>query len=295
VSAAAKTVLVTGATAGIGKYLALDLAKRGHRVIATGRSVSALAKLAEEARGLGVSLATVVLDVTDRGTLKSAVVAVRALTATHGIDVLVNNAGYGQGGPVLELDDDTVRKQFETNVFGLLAVTRAFVPEMRRRGEGWIVNVSSIGGRVTFPFFGAYHASKYALEAFSDAMRAELRPFGIRVVVVEPGPITSSFSETAFGSLDARGEAAARYPAAYGRATGIRALTDRFSFDAEHVARAVRSAMGGRPRARYVAPRFLGWILGTLSFLPTCLVDALFRSAFGLSGRAPPALPAATV
>ncbi len=199
-----------------------------------------------------------------------------------------------QGGPTLDLSDSLVREQFETNVFGLLAVTRAFVPEMRARGEGWIVNVSSVGGRVTFPFFGAYHASKYALEAFSDAMRVELRSFGIRVVVVEPGPITSSFSERAFGSLQGAGDAAvSRYPASYGRATGIRTMTDRFSFAPEHVARAVRSAMGPRPRARYGAPRCLGWVLATLPFMPTSLLDALFRIGFGLGAKSAPALPCA--
>ena len=115
----------------------------------------------------------------------------------------VNNAGYGQGGPLLEVSEATLRAQFDTNVFGAMAVTRAFVREMLARGRGWIVNVSSIGGRVTFPFFGAYHGSKYALEAMSDALRAELHPFGVHVAVVEPGPIRSQFSERAFGSLPA--------------------------------------------------------------------------------------------
>ena len=283
-SNAGKTVLVTGATAGIGRYLALDLAKRGHRVVATGRSVKALEELSREAQAKGTPLSTVRLDVTSEESIASAASAVRALTGGRGVDVLVNNAGYGQGGPVLELPDATLREQFDTNVFGLMAVTRAFVPEMRARGAGWIVNVSSVGGRITFPFFGAYHASKYALEALSDAMRAELHPFGVRVVVVEPGPITSEFSERAFGSIQ-QGEAAAQYPTTYGRAGGIRSLTDRFSFSPEHVARAVRRAMGVRPRARYMAPWFLGWIFALLPFVPTRVIDAIFRAAFGLSGR----------
>ncbi len=284
-----KTVLITGATAGIGKYVALDLAKRGHRVIATGRSDKALKELADLAKGEGTSLATVTLDVTNDASFTAATDTVRALTGGRGIDVLVNNAGYGQGGPVLELSDATLREQFDTNVFGLMAVTRAFVPEMRTRGRGWIVNVSSIGGRITFPFFGAYHASKYALEALSDAMRAELHPFGVRVVLVEPGPITSEFSERAFGSIQ-QGEAAARYPTTYGRAGGIRSLTDRFSFSPEHVARAVRRAMGSRPRARYMAPWFLGWMFALLPFVPTGLLDAIFRAAFGLRTTTAPAL-----
>jgi NADP-dependent 3-hydroxy acid dehydrogenase YdfG len=158
-----RTVLVTGATAGIGKHVALDLARRGHRVFATGRNAKALEALRAEATALGTTLVTVALDVTNQASIDEAAAVVKRETAGRGIDVLVNNAGYGQGGPALELDDATLRQQFDTNVFGLMAVTRAFAPEMIARGAGWIVNVSSVGGRVTFPFFGAYHASKYAL------------------------------------------------------------------------------------------------------------------------------------
>ena len=289
-----KTVLVTGASAGIGRFVALDLAARGHRVFATGRNAPALASLASEAASRGHSLSTLELDVTSADSIRQAAAAVRGQTGGHGVDVIVNNAGYGQGGPLLEVSDATLREQFDTNVFGLMAVTRAFVPEMLARGRGWIVNVSSVGGRVTFPFFGAYHASKYALEALSDALRAELRSFGVHVALVEPGPIRSQFSERAFGSLPATQEASP-YAASYARAGGIRTASDRASFGPGHVARAVEKAIGSRwPRARYVAPWFLAIPLAFLPLVPTWLTDALFRRVFGLHKRfASPRLPAA--
>jgi short-subunit dehydrogenase len=288
-----KTVLVTGASAGIGRFVALDLAARGHRVFATGRNEKALASLREEAASQGASLDAFALDVTSAPSIAAAVAEIRAKTGGHGVDVIVNNAGYGQGGPLLELSDGTLREQFETNVFGLMAVTRAFVPEMIARGRGWIVNVSSVGGRVTFPFFGAYHASKYAVEALSDALRAELKSFGVHVAVVEPGPIQSQFSERAFGSLPA-GQGASPYAASYALAGGIRSVADRTSFGPGHVAAAVRRAIGSRwPRARYVAPWFLAIPLALLPLVPTRLLDALFRRVFGLHRSQPPQLAGA--
>jgi short-subunit dehydrogenase len=281
-----KTVLVTGASAGIGRYVALDLAARGHRVFATGRSASALASLGEEAAARNLPLAVLTLDVTDATSIDDALAAVRAQTDGYGVDVIVNNAGYGQGGPLLEVSDATLRRQFDTNVFGLMNVTRAFVKDMLARGRGWIVNVSSVGGRVTFPFFGAYHASKYALEALSDAMRAELHPFGVHVSVIEPGPITSDFSDRAFGSLPS-GQDASPYAASYALAGGIRAASDKMSFSPEHVARAVRKSIGSRwPRARYVAPWFLGIVLSFMRATPTWILDAFFRRVFGLRAHA---------
>jgi short-subunit dehydrogenase len=281
-----KTVLVTGATVGIGRHVAVDLARRGHRVFATGRNAKALASLEKEASERKLALTTVALDVTSEGSVANALETVRAQTEGYGVDVIVNNAGYGQGGPLLEVDEATLRAQFDTNVFGLMAVTRAFAKDMLGRERGWIVNVSSIGGRITFPFFGAYHASKYALEALSDALRCELRPFGVHLALVEPGPITSQFSERAFGSLPAA-QSDSPYAASYSLAPAIRTNSDRFSFGPEHVARAVRKAIGSRwPSARYMAPWFLAIPFAFVPFVPTWLMDAIFRRVFGL-GRAP--------
>lgn len=288
-----RTVLVTGASAGIGRFIALDLAARGHRVFATGRNQRALTQLAAEAARRNLPLSVAELDVTSAQSIARLAASIRDQTDGHGVDVIVNNAGYGQGGALLDLSDATLRAQFETNVFGLMAVTRAFVPEMVARGRGWIINVSSVGGRVTFPFFGAYHASKYAVEALSDALRAELQPFGVRVSVVEPGPIRSNFSERALGSLPS--PEGSSYAGSYALAGGIRTVTDRASFGPEHVARAVRGAIGSRsPRARYVAPWFLAVPLALLPFIPTRLLDAVFRRAFGLRRTLPAQLERAT-
>jgi short-subunit dehydrogenase len=288
-----RIVLVTGASAGIGRFIALDLARRGHRVFATGRNEQALASLAAEAASTRLTLTVAELDVTSAESIARLAATIRSQTGGHGVDVVINNAGYGQGGALLDLSDATLRAQFETNVFGLMAVTRAFTQEMIARGRGWIVNVSSVGGRVTFPFFGAYHASKYAVEALSDALRAELHPFGVRVSVVEPGPIRSEFSERAFGSLPAA--QGSSYAGSYALAGGIRTATDRASFGPDHVARAVRRAIGSRfPRARYVAPWFLAMPLALLPFVPTRMLDALFRRVFGLRRTAPPELQRAT-
>jgi short-subunit dehydrogenase len=290
-----KTILVTGATAGIGRFLALDLAARGHRVFASGRNERALAELRTEGKSRGLTVETVLLDVTSGESIEAAHAAVRTETSGLGVDVLVNNAGYGQGGSLLEVTDAELRAQFDTNVFGLMAVTRAFASDMLSRGRGWVVNVSSVGGRVTFPFFGAYHASKYALEALSDALRAELRPFGVHVALVEPGPIESEFSERAFGSLPA-GSGTSPYAESYALAGGIRAASDRASFGPRHVARAVHKAIGSRwPSARYVAPWFLSIPLGLLPFIPTRLLDAIFRQVFGLRSRRAHELPSAAM
>jgi short-subunit dehydrogenase len=135
------------------------------------------------------------LDVTSATSL--AVATLERRTKGYGIDVLVNNAGYGLVGPLETIDDADLRAQFDTNVFGLMAVTRAFLPAMRDRRAGRIINVSSVGGRMTFPLMGAYHASKYALEALSDALRLELLPMGVHVSLIEPGPIRTEFNDRA--------------------------------------------------------------------------------------------------
>nr|MBA3542080.1 SDR family NAD(P)-dependent oxidoreductase [Deltaproteobacteria bacterium] len=147
-------ILITGATAGIGRTTALHLAQLGHHVIATGRKVDELVKL--RAEGAGSKLDTVTLDVTSAGSIVAAVEEVARLTGGYGIDVLVNNAGYGALGPTSEITDAEMRSQYETNVFGLMSVTRAFLPRMQQRRAGRIINISSVGGRITLPYFGVY-------------------------------------------------------------------------------------------------------------------------------------------
>ena len=175
-------VLVTGASSGIGRAAAVEFAARGHYVLAAARRAEELDQLAGESE----RIEPVPVDVTDRESVAEALRRVDEVTENYGIDVLVNSAGYALGGPVEVLSADAVAHQFQTNVFGLLDVTRAVLPKMRSRGSGRIVNVSSVVGRVAFPGMGVYAATKFALEALSDALRMELAPFGVGVVLVEP-------------------------------------------------------------------------------------------------------------
>ena len=188
-----RTVLITGCSSGIGEATAARLAGAGWTVYATARKPETLAGL--EAAGCRA----LALDVTSEESMTSAVDAV--LTESGRIDALVNNAGYSQSGAVETLDLDDVRRQFETNVFGLVRLCQLVLPTMRARGNGRIVNISSMGGRLVFPGGGAYHATKYAVEALSDALRFEVAGFGVKVVIVEPGLITTNFENAAVASM----------------------------------------------------------------------------------------------
>jgi NAD(P)-dependent dehydrogenase (short-subunit alcohol dehydrogenase family) len=181
-----KIVLITGCSSGIGREAARRFAAQGFRVYASMRRPDAGAPLRAEAAARGWSLATPALDVTSDASVEAAVSALLGDTGGR-LDVLVNNAGYYLFGPLEETTADELRAQYETNVVGLHRVTRAVLPAMRARGGGRIVNVSSVAGRVAVPVAGAYHSSKWAVEALSETLRYELRPFGIRVVIVEPG------------------------------------------------------------------------------------------------------------
>jgi short-subunit dehydrogenase len=273
------TVLITGATAGIGRYLAIDLARREHRVIATGRDEKALEALrAEEAR-----VETVRLDVTDQASIDDARAVVDAMTQGQGIDVLINNAGYGLPGAVEDLSIPDLRREFETNVFGLVAVTKAFLPRMRERRSGRIINMSSAAGRVTFPLFGAYHASKWAIEALSDALRSEVAPFGVKVVLIEPGPIKSEFAERSRREMEKVKVPGSVYERAYEAVTAYKLQKNVHAPGPECVARAVRHAItSSHPRARYVMPLTSRLLVKVFPFLPAWLWDRIVRKRTGL-------------
>src|SRR5918998_3769882 len=166
-----KAVMITGCSTGIGRATAERLARKGWRVYATARDVEKISDLADR----GCELLP--LDVTDEDSMRSAVSEVERREGAVG--VLINNAGYSQSGAVEEVPMEKVRRQFETNVFGLVRLCQLALPGMRRQGFGRIVNLSSMGGRLTFPGGGFYHASKYAVEALSDALRFEVRGFGV--------------------------------------------------------------------------------------------------------------------
>ena len=189
-----KAVLITGCSTGIGRETASHLAAKGWTVYATARRPESIADLAE------AGCKTLALDVTDDTSMQAAIDAV--VEAEGAVGVLVNNAGYSQSGALESITMDSIRRQFETNVFGLIRMCQLALPGMRDQGWGKIVNISSMGGKLTFPGGGVYHATKYSVEALCDAMRWEVASFGVDVVCVEPGLITTEFGETAAGSLD---------------------------------------------------------------------------------------------
>ncbi|MCZ4315348.1 SDR family oxidoreductase [Comamonadaceae bacterium G21597-S1] len=186
-----KTILITGASSGIGKASALRFQSEGWNVVATMRDPSAGHELERLDR-----VAVARLDVTDAATIDAAIAT--AVDRYGRIDVLVNNAGYGAYGPLEAFSTERIRRQFDTNVIGLLDVTKAVLPHMRANRSGTIVNISSIGGQMTFPLGTLYHGTKFAVEGLSEALHYELEPLGIRVRLVEPGMIKTNFGGRSF-------------------------------------------------------------------------------------------------
>jgi NADP-dependent 3-hydroxy acid dehydrogenase YdfG len=188
-----EAVLLTGCSSGIGRASALRLARAGRTVYATARDPETLQALAQ------AGCRTLALDVTDEDSMRAAVAHVER--AEGAVGVLVNNAGYSQSGAIETVPIEAVRRQFETNVLGVVRLTQLVLPGMRAQRWGRIVNVGSMGGRLTFPGGGYYHATKYALEAISDALRFEVRGFGVGVTLLEPGLITTEFGHAALASI----------------------------------------------------------------------------------------------
>ena len=265
-----KTILITGASSGIGRATAVRLADGGHTVFAAARRVDRLAELARETSG---PVIPVELDVCDPGSVRKAVETVAEETP-DGLDVLINNAGYALTGPAETLATDDVRAQFETNVIGLFDVTRAFLPQMRARRAGRIVNMSSLLGEISVPGSGIYGGTKHAVEALSDALRMELRQFGISVVVVQPGFTSTEIDLT--GNMATKGGAIADYgPLERNLTTYLEAQT-RAGVTPEVVAACVaRASLTTRPKARYVTPTRDGLVLRMLTTLPTRLTDRI--------------------
>ena len=270
-------VLVTGCSSGIGRATASALARAGHTVYATARRPETLGEL--EAAGLHV----LALDVTSE---ESMVAAVGTIEAEHGrVGALVNNAGYGEYGTIEETDLEKVRTMFETNVFGLSRMTQLVLPAMRAAGEGRIVNVGSMGGRFTFPVGGYYHATKHAVEALSDALRNEVRGFGIGVSLIEPGLIRTGFAGTALSSGAAAAQGSSPYAgllaASAGNTTG--GYGNRLvSAGPEAVAKVVRRAIeSSHPKPRYVVTPTARALIATRRFGGDRLWDLMMRAQFG--------------
>jgi short-subunit dehydrogenase len=239
--------LVTGATSGIGEATAYRLQGRGYEVFATGRNTQALAAL--RSRGLQSRR----LDVTDEGAVARLVEEIH--TDFGDVDVLVNNAGFGFSSPLEQVSLSDLRSIFETNVVAMLDLSQAVLPNMRARRAGTIVNIGSTGGRFTTPGAGAYHISKYSVEALSHALRAEVRQFGIRVVLIEPTGVRTRFAESQLSATwsDADEDPYGEFKRRYDEITRAMAQMPVMTIDADTVARAVVRAVEAKdPKPRYI-------------------------------------------
>jgi NAD(P)-dependent dehydrogenase (short-subunit alcohol dehydrogenase family) len=283
--AASRAALITGCSTGIGRATAERLAGNGWKVYATARDVGKIASLANH----GCELLP--LDVTDEASMRAAVEEVERREGAVGI--LVNNAGYSQSGAVEEVSMPKVRRQFETNVFGLVRMCQLALPGMRRQGWGRIVNISSMGGKFTFPGGGYYHATKHAVEAISDALRFEVAGFGVKVAVIEPGIIQTSFADTATDSMDPASDTADNPYAGF---TAAVAKTTRDNYERgpilklgggpETVAAVIERAISAeRPRTRYAVTPSAHLFMGLRRLLPDRAWDAMVRSVYPQPGR----------
>jgi NAD(P)-dependent dehydrogenase (short-subunit alcohol dehydrogenase family) len=278
-------VLITGCSSGIGRAAALSLHEAGYTVYATARRTDTLTELS------GRGLRALALDVTDEESMTAAVAAVEADAGAVG--VLINNAGYGLYGPVEQLPMAEIRRQFETNFFGLVRLTQLALPGMRRQGRGRILNVSSMGGRITLPGGAFYHASKYAVEALSDALRMEVAQFGIQVVLIEPGPVKTPWSDVATASLPdgpagANGDDPYRaYKAAVGASFGRTqaGLVGRLGSTSADIAKVItRAVIAPRPRPRYLINPVAKSLVAMNRMLPARAYDSVLRRQYGLPG-----------
>ncbi len=275
-----KAVLITGCSSGIGRATARRLAAHGWTVYATARRPEAIAEL--EAAGCR----TLALDVTDEDSM---VAAVRQIEETHGaVGVLVNNAGYSQSGAIETVPLDAVRRQFETNVFGLVRLTQLVLPKMRDQRWGKIVNLGSMGGKLVFPGGGHYHATKHALEAISDALRFEVRGFGVDVILLEPGLITTEFGNAATASMSEVPAGDANDPYATFNATVGSVTQGAYDGPMRHlgagpdrVAKVIeRSIRRRRAPTRVVITPSARFTIPTRRLMPDRAWDALMRAQF---------------
>ena len=273
-AAANEPILITGCSTGIGRATALRLAKSGRVVYATARDTDSLLELA------AAGARCLPLDVTDEQSMVDAVEQIRH--DTGGVASLVNNAGYALYAPIEEVSMADVRRQFETNVFGLVRLTQLVLPDMRGRRSGRIINISSMGGRMTLPGGGIYHGSKHAVEAISDALRFEVSGFGIHVSVIEPGPVLTDFAEEATTVAPGSGPYADfRAGVAARNADSYDPRGSRGTSSPDDVARVIERALDtSRPRARYLVGPISRSMVTAHAVLPTSLWDRYLRQQY---------------
>jgi NADP-dependent 3-hydroxy acid dehydrogenase YdfG len=271
-------VLITGCSSGIGHATAERLAQDGYKVYATARRPDSIADLAEK------GCETLALDVTDEASMEAAVKAV--IDREGAVGVLINNAGYSQSGAVETVPPEQVRRQFETNVFGLIRMCQLVLPSMRAQHQGRIVNIGSMGGRLTFPGGGLYHATKYSVEAISDALRFEVRGFGVKVILIEPGLITTNFGEVAAASVEGAGAGDGPYDRFNGSVAKITEAAyngplAKLGAGPGAVANTIAKAIGAkRPKARYPVTPSAHVMINQRRFTPDAVWDLMMRAQF---------------
>jgi len=278
-----KAVLITGCSTGIGRAAALRLVKAGHTVYATARRPDSIKDLKE------AGCRTLALDVCSEDSMKKAVDEVEDREGAVG--VLINNAGYGSDGAFEEVSMEEVRRQFETNVFGLIRMSQLVLPAMRDQGYGRILNVSSMGGRMTLPGGGFYHATKYAVEALSDALRFEVAGFGIKVVLIEPGMIKTEFGSTAIAKVNAASKSGSPYEAFHKKlAASIQDVNTgqlaALAVEPDVVAKVMEKAINAKkPKPRYLITAGAHIFVGLRRWLGDRGFDAFLRTQFVSPGK----------
>ncbi|MDQ3741305.1 MAG: oxidoreductase [Actinomycetota bacterium] len=277
--AESRAVLITGCSTGIGRATAEHLAAKGWPVYATARKVAAVADLEE--RGCKV----LSLDVTDEESMRH---AVERVEADHGaVGVLVNNAGYSQSGTIEEVPMEDVRRQFETNVFGLVRLTQLVLPGMRRQHWGKVVNMSSMGANFTFPGGGFYHATKHAVDALTDALRFEVKGFGIDAIIIQPGLIKTNFGDAAVGSMETATSDEGPYAEFNARlAAATKGVYEegpaaKLGAGPDAVARVIEKAITAkRPKSRYLVTPSAHLLVNQKRLMPDRVWDAFLRTQF---------------
>jgi len=283
-----QTVLITGATEGLGKAAALLLAERGYRVFAAGRSAEKRAQLDARARQQKLPLESLEMDVCDNSSVQRAMAAVYQKSGT--IDVLINNAGFVYVGAVEDLRLEDWRRQFETNFFGVIRVTQAVLPQMRERRKGRILMMSSVSGFVTPPTQGAYSASKHAIEALSNALRHELYPFGIHTILIQPGYIVTNIQSTAMDLAQAyqekfkAGPYAKIYTSYLGSAAATRAQSRTTPEDCARIM--LKAIKAPQPKARYGVTPLATFAKWAKWLLTDSAADRLIRRRYGITREA---------
>jgi NAD(P)-dependent dehydrogenase (short-subunit alcohol dehydrogenase family) len=274
-----KTALITGASSGIGEATALHLVELGYTVYAGARRLERMSDLVDR----GIRTKTV--DVTDDASMTALVEAIIAETGR--IDVLVNNAGYGLYGALEDVPIEEARRQFDVNLFGLARLTQLVLPQMRQRHDGYIVNVSSMGGKIWEPLGSWYHASKFAVEGLSDSLRVEVAEFGIKVVIIQPGTIRSEWSGIAADQLEASSASTPYARQAKLVGAGLRGVDQmRLASGPEVVAEAIaRAVQSPRPRTRYVVGGGARGILLAERILPDRGFDKFIQLGYRFAGR----------